>query len=844
VSLLVRAGLRELARHPLQLLLAVAGVALGVAVGVAVDLASESARRAFRLSTEATAGRATHAVTAGSAGIDEAIFARIRGELGLRASAPVVEGELRLPPGGAVPRLRLLGVDPLSEVPFRSFLAPGLAVGGGLERLLVEPGAVALARDTAREMGVAPGDRFRARAGARELELRLAAVVEPGDEGTRRAFAGLALADIATAQELLDRPGRLDRIELVLPEGEKGETAAVRLAALLPADARLAPIGARAGALEQLTRAFRFNLRALSGLALVCGAFLVFNTATFAAVRRRELFARLRAAGVDGRTLVFALAAEAVLLGAVGSLIGLAAGVALGRVLVAQVLATIDDLYFRLTVRAFEVDPGSLWIGLALGVGTTLAATLPPALEASRAPLRVALAGSTLEARAATLAQRGALAGGALAAAGGALLVLPGLEIALAAFLLVVLGAALAVPLALSRGAAVTARGGGLLARLAARGVARSLARTGPAAAALAVAVAVSLAVALTVASFRRAVVDWLEATLAGDLYVSAPAGPGGPSAALPPELAARLGAIGGVRRVQTLRAAQLPADADGFAVALLGVETDGEALASLTLRAGAREAAERELAAGRAAWISEPLAERRGLAVGDVVRLATPGGELALPVAAVYVDYGSERGAIAVAAETFARRFPDPRLAALSLRLTAGADADAVALEVARVAAPLELVVQSSRELKRHSLAIFDRTFRVTGVLRALALLVAALGIAAALAALELERARHFALLRALGLSRSGVARVVVGECAALGLAAGVAALPIGAGLAALLVTVVQRRSFGWTFPLELPWRPFAETVALAVVAAVAAGALAAARVARRPPVAALRDE
>ncbi len=140
--------------------------------------------------------------------------------------------------------------------------------------------------------------------------------------------------------------------------------------------------------------------------------------------------------------------------------------------------------------------------------------------------------------------------------------------------------------------------------------------------------------------------------------------------------------------------------------------------------------------------------------------------------------------------------------------------------------------------------MVIFDRTFRVTGVLRSLALVVAALGIAAALAALELERSRHFALLRALGTTRAGVARLALAECALLGFVSGAAALPLGAALSAILIGVVQRRSFGWSFPLELPARPFVESLALAVGAALVSGALAALRVARRPPAEALREE
>ncbi len=849
MRLLLRAGVRELARRPAQPLLAVAGVALGVAVAVAVDLANESARRAFHLSTEATSGRATHSISAGSSGLDELLLARLRLDAGARAAAPVVEGSLALPdhPGRT---LRLLGTDPFSDAPFRPILATGETPLPGLVALLVEPGAVALSRATAGDLGLRIGDRFAARAGPRRVELTVTAILEPRDDLARSALANLALADLATAQETLDRAGRLDRIELILPAGAAGRELEIRIRDLLPADARLEPAGARVAAVDRLTRAFRFNLRALSGLALLCGAFLIWNTASFSVVRRRDLFARLRATGVSGRELLGVVLGEAALVGALGGALGAGFGVLLGRGLVELVLSTVNDLYFALSVRDFAVPPSALLAGFALGLAATLAAALPPALEAARTPVRGALASSTVEERAGRGVRRAAGLGAAAVGGGLVLLALPSrsLGLALCALLLLVVGGAMIVPRLLAVAMRAVGRLPGSLAglhsRLAARGLERSLARTGPAAAALALAVAVSLAVAVTIASFRSAVVEWLDATLSGDLYVSSPSGPGGPSGLFPPELAERLAALPGVERVRALRLATQPADDTGHSPVVVGVETDPDAFSGFRLRSGELDRARRAIAAGTGALISEPLAERRALVLGDRIELPTPTGELALEVAGIYVDYGSERGAIVVSAPLLEQRFSVRGLTAFALAVAPGSDLGLLARAVERSAAPLEVEVRSNRELKRYSLAVFDRTFRVTGVLRTLALVVAALGIAAALAALELERARHFGLLRALGLTRAGVAAVVLGESLGLGLAAGLAALPLGAGLATVLVGVVQRRSFGWSFPLELPVAPFAESVALAAGASLVAGTLAALRLARRSPAQALRDE
>ena len=133
----------------------------------------------------------------------------------------------------------------------------------------------------------------------------MAGTIRPADDLSRRALDGILLADIATAQELTGRLGKLDRIDLILPE-EAEEAAAARIGTLLPSSARVLPADARSGAVREMTAGFRFNLMALSLLALVVGMFLIYNTMTFSVVQRRALFGTLRCLGVTRRE-VFSL---------------------------------------------------------------------------------------------------------------------------------------------------------------------------------------------------------------------------------------------------------------------------------------------------------------------------------------------------------------------------------------------------------------------------------------------------------------------------------------------------------------------------------------------------------
>src|SRR5215510_17061 len=148
---LLKTSFRHLLRHPWQVGLAILGVALGVAVVVSIDLANSSARRAFALSTQTIAGRATHQIVGGPNGLDESVYRRVRLDLGLRQSAPVVEGYAAAPDHPGL-TLHILGLDPLADAPFRSPLTPGVANGGALASpadLFVKPGAALISAEIA-----------------------------------------------------------------------------------------------------------------------------------------------------------------------------------------------------------------------------------------------------------------------------------------------------------------------------------------------------------------------------------------------------------------------------------------------------------------------------------------------------------------------------------------------------------------------------------------------------------------------------------------------------------------------------------------------------------------------
>jgi putative ABC transport system permease protein len=450
------------------------------------------------------------------------------------------------------------------------------------------------------------------------------------------------------------------------------------------------------------------------------------------------------------------------------------------------------------------------------------------------------------------LMPRLAVAGLAALAAGALFLVAPrgGLPGAFAGLFLVLLGGAALVPPALALLLALAGRlagRAGLLLRLAARSLARSLSRTGVAVAALTLAVAVTVGVDLMIGSFRGAVVAWLDRTLAADLYVSSPDRLGGAAqGALAPAYVETLRALPGVRRLAVLSAQEVPSALGPLRVLALDLagDADGRARASFTLLDGEARTVWAEVEAG-AALVTEPLATRHRLARGARVRLHTDHGAREVTVAGVVRDYGSEAGALLLARPVYLGLWDAPEALAVSLTAEAGADLERLA-GMARAAAPAgsAVRVESRRALREGSLAIFDRTFLVTSVLRLLTLAVAVVGVLSALLALALERGREIAVLRANGLTPRQLLRLVTLETTLMGAAAGLLAMPFGAALAAVMVHVINRRSFGWSMELVLAPRALLEGMAAATLAALLAGLYPAWRMARTSTAAALRDE
>ncbi|MEE2893531.1 MAG: ABC transporter permease [Pseudomonadota bacterium] len=866
MTLLARAHLRQLWRERWQALLAVLGVAVGVAVVVAVDLVNASSREAMHIASAQVSGTATHVLFGPGEQLDETRYAEIRRRWraregafeGVVALAPVVTGRavLRDALGAPLP-VQVLGIDPVSDAAVRDFVSAPGEDGGAFDgaRLLTERGTVLLDARSAYRAGLAAEDLATIEIAGVIREIRVLAVLDAVDDALGD---GLMLADIATAQELLGRQGWLDRVDLV--RGTAGRETAGRDTAgrdtagrkianrawpsiawlerafpgllvrrpepvteRLPGGLRIEAIAERSEDTRALASSFQLNLAALGLLAIVVGLFLIHGTMRFSVLRRQRQFGALRALGVMpvelGRTVML----EAFVLALIGTAFGLLLGRVLAGGLLGLVSATLQGLYDQVAIGALASDPAPWLKGMLVGVGGTLAVAAPSAAQAAAAAPR------DLQLRALTAARgRVPWRAAALFAGLGGLAIVPGSGY---------LGGLLAIAGVLLAAAALTPACLrmliGLLARVASRAPlrfrlhllesARGLARSGVASAALLVAIATSVGMGVMVESFRDGVERWLGARLAAPVYARLP--PGVPVAA---DARALINAHAGAwleRESFRDRIADVP-------VNLTRVTVHGRWPGALdeVLLAGRWD--------GEGALVSEPLARTLGLpldsaGLGDAGIVFDSGqGPIEVPVAGVYREYGGGRGSVNLPAA----RWPAAAAGAISFEIFEVDDVDALIADLT-AALPPGAEVRRNREILEFSLAIFDRTFRVTAVLQTLAGVVAALGLFGALSALAIERRAQFGVMRTLGLDRLTPAVASVGESVLLAGLAALLALPVGVLVAYILLDVVNVRAFGWSLDLALtPWL-LLEAFGVALLAGVAAALAPAWRLHGAPP-------
>ncbi len=842
-----KSSLRYLLKHPWQFGLSVLGIAMGVAIVVSIDIANFSSSTAFNLSLNAVAGKATHQITGTSEGIPDSLYTYLRITKGFRNIAPVIETYLSIQNtnDSAKRVFKLLGIDLFAERPFRDYLSQSeVSVEGGLKEFLTGPNSVILSKESLIKLNKRTGDSVTVLINGKEKTVFITGLIKEDDQN-KSALENLIITDIASAQILTERSNRLDYIDLII----KNESEEKLIKSLLPEGFQLQKSGSRSETAEQMLEAFNINLTSLSLLALIVGLFLIYNTMTFSVVQRKVLIATFRSIGVTSGEVSRMILLEAMITGIIGTLAGFAAAYFISKYLLIYISQTINDLYFVVSVREIYISPAIILKGVSLGIFATIISAIKPSREASEVHPRSAMIRSEQESSLIKKVPRMSIAGIMFIISGAVILIFPSKNIWLSYFgiLPLIIGFALLTPVIIILTekifSPVYKKLFGITGKIASGSIIQNISRTYIAVAALALAVAATVGVGTMISSFRSTVVEWLEARLNADIFISAPSLISRRNdAVLPEEILTKIRSLDEVKDVNFYREIEISQDDKRFHLIASGISK--RSYSGFKFKEGDPEEAWKKFEEGEL-FLSEPFAYKNDLAAGSVLRLKTDKGMHDFKVAGVYYDYASDQGLITIQYGHFKEYWNAKGLSGISAFVKEGKSIDSLKDKIQSLETNgQQLVVRTFRFLLDSSIEIFDRTFLIAKVMQILSVIVAFIGILSSLMSLQLERKRELGILRANGLLPSQLFKIVNLQTILMGFTAGIIALPLGNILAVILVYIINKRSFGWTMQFEILPGIMTEAMILSLSAAVLAGLYPGYKMSKTSPANALREE
>jgi putative ABC transport system permease protein len=810
ILLFYRMMARPLLREPVRTSLTILAIALGVAVVLAIDLAGGAAAGSFRSSLETLAGDNDLEITA-SGGIPEAVVGTLATlQYPIRLSPRIEDYAVIADTKHSLP---LIGLDLVAEASAYAKNesqitsgTQGLSASKDLFEHLGDADSIWVGAST----GYKTGDRVELLINDQVRNYTVRGVY-PDSNGNESAI----VMDIATAQQALSRHGRVDRILLKVPASPSLEDWQQRLRAVLPAGVEVRPQGTGTTENRRMLAAFRWNLRLLSYISLVVGAFLIYNTISISVVRRRAEIGIVRALGASRGVILTAFVGEAACFGIVGAFIGLPLGRFMATGAVRLMAVTVESLYVSSRPGSIELNATSVVLALGIGVGVAVASAYSPAREASLVSPVEAMARGRREYDVRVHKLRdfwlALVLGLAAAAASRAPAVAGKPFFGYLAAILLVAASALAMPAFVNTLISFSSRLLGKLfgveAMLASRSLAASLRRTSVLVGALSTAIAMMTAVGIMVGSFRQTVMIWMEDQLPADLYLR-PAG----SAATDRHptisfgLAEELAKLPGVDAVERLRIYEINFEGIPASLASADLNVQRSHHDSDFFSGRPREQVLAELRDSNAVVVSEPFTYKHHKKAGDSITLSLGEAKATFRIVDVYYDYSSERGSILMDRNTLLRYLPDPAPSNLAIYVSPGAQVDKVRAAIEKATIGHRVLLFSNRDLRSEAIRIFDRTFAITYALEAVAVVIAVMGIAGALLALVIDRRRELGLLRFLGAATGQVRKLILFEAGLLGLLANLAGMALGFVLSLVLIYVVNKQSFGWTIRFHWP--------------------------------------
>ena len=834
MRLFVWFSLRHLRSHPIRAVAVLVGIALGAAVFTSVRLSVHATLDAFSSSMDRITGSSDICLVQPGGRVPDTLVAKLMRHPAVHRASPILTTYVQ--PAGLESPFLLIGLDPILDRGLRDWQTPSTGKDHAADwtGLITRPYTLLIGKKLSEAFGWRINAQISLTHPTRRAEFKVLGILDA--KGLALVEGGrIALCDIATFQEFTGLFGQADRIDLKLwpnpPAGTRSE-----LQSLLPAGVVMQPPTQTRETGQGMIRAYQFSLTFLSFISLFVGMFLVYSLVALGAAARRRELAAMRATG-GARGLIFGLfMGEGALVGLVGWLLSLPISSLLVPYLLPGVSRTVSELFVHVHVDGLTLSAWEVLLSLGVTFTAAVLAALQPAREAMRVPPREALEVSSTSLLQPQSVRRMAIIGAVLLAIVYPVSRLPSIPAVslpgyLAALLLFVGFSLLAPELLRQFGRLLAPR---LLHRrdpsafLAASYLRQSGVQTAVSVGALITAVALFTSLVVMIHSFRSTVALWVQQSLAGDLYIRP-----------------RLDALNHHRNLLPQKAVDAVQELSGSVarspMRRMELRVGGhlhlfEAIdhAAYTRRnhyiwmGGDITQIKADLTAGKGVVVSEVFSNQTGLTPKDRYVVTIAGKQLDVPILGVFRDYRTQGGIVVYSLSHYQQRFGDYSWSGVQVNFD---DAEVnLRKNLDHVKSTLlaccgdTLEMTEGVNLRREILQIFDETFAITTVLLLIALVVAALGIATTLVVLILQRQTQINTIRAMGAGVGQLRRMIVWEASLIVMAGEAAGLACGFILSVLLIFIVNRQSFGWTFLYRIDWSSLSWALPLIFTAALLA--------------------
>ena len=810
---------REWRSHRLRTMLTIIGISLGVAVLFAVRTANLTLLSSLSLTVEKLAGKATLQVVGDEGGFPESVWETVKDTPGVHVAQPVIEvlANTAFADEGS---LLIVGVDMLGDRELREyqFDEEGSEIADPLVAL-AQPDSILISRTFADKYKLEDGDKFPLYTSQGRKDFVVRGIFKP--EGIGKVFDGqIAVMDVFNAQYVFNRGRNIDRIDLMNEPDVEVEELTARIRARIPAGIEVTPPTARGQGIEKAVSAMRIGMLIASFIALLVGVFIIFNTFTIAVNQRWKEIGILRAIGVERRNVQLMFLGEALFMGMIGSVLGIALGYLLAvgaERLMSEVAAKIFSYVATQQPPVFRWDYALT--SFAIGMVTSLIGAWLPSRAATNLDPALALHNIETRQREVVLGRGRLLLGLALITTGLLCVLFAPLRVSLdyqfAYPLLMLSGLILILPKLAELVARLLRpifdRFFGTEAVLAVESLVQSPRRTTATVGALMIGLSFVFSTASYVQSYQLTVSRWMERFINSDLIISTSEMARSRTYHFSEDLGRRIAAIPGIKRVENVRFLFMPYADDSIAV--VSFEMEGWfARVRDPIDVGDEAEARRLLIEGKGILASRNLTTRYRLSIGDTITLQTPTRPFQFPIVGIIDDYTSEKGSVFFDRRLYIDYWNDSAVDLIDVNLDESTRADPAGVTGIReriqevLRGQHRAFIYTNTEYRRWVLDLIDGFFVINYMQTAVAVIIAALGIVNTLIISVTERRREIGVLRAVGGLRRQIGRMVLLEATIMAVVGVISGTIAGVMNTLFLVRTAASMIGGFTVPFHFP--------------------------------------